>query len=105
MEHDSDVVRRPIAWRIHPADAAELAAGGTHCGGRRGTRRCQDPVAVVTWRWWRSAAAARVLVTERFVCEEHGREFAARHRLEIEPRPARRSTRRTGGGDDASEET
>lgn len=96
MEHESDVARRPLAWRPHPDDTAELAAEGKHCGARRGTRRCQDAIAVVTWRWWRSAEARRVLVTERFLCEEHGREFAARHRIAIEARPARRSTRDSG---------
>ncbi len=81
-------VRRPIAWRIHPDDAARFAAEGKHCGARRGTRRCQDPITVVTWRWFRSSAAGRALVVERFVCDEHGAEFAARHRIEIEPPPA-----------------
>jgi hypothetical protein len=98
MEHDSDTVRRPIAWRPHPDDTAELAAEGKHCEGRRGTRRCQDPIAVVTWRWWKSAEARRVLVTERFLCEEHGREFAGRHQIEIGSRPARRSIRDFGPG-------
>ncbi len=93
MEHDSDVVRSPLAWRVRPGDAArhaaQLGARGKHCEGRRGTRRCQDPIAIVTWRWWRSAEAGRVLVTERFVCEEHGRQFAARHGIEVEPAPER----------------
>lgn len=87
LEQASDVVRRPVAWRIRPG----IQPG--HCQGRRGTRRCQDPVAVVTWRWWRSAEAGRVLLSERFVCDEHGREFAARHRIEIEPFPGERGMR------------
>ncbi len=93
MEHRSDTVRRPLAWRIHPGDAARFAAEGKHCE----TRRCREPVAIVTWRWWRSAAAGRVLVTERFACEEHGAAFAARHRIEIEPSPPERSTRPDAG--------
>jgi hypothetical protein len=76
-------VRRPIAWRIHPADAARDTAAGKGCE----TRRCHDQVAVVTWRFWRSAEAGRVLLTEHFVCDEHGQEFASRHHIEIEPPP------------------
>jgi hypothetical protein len=94
MEHRSDVVRRPIAWRIPPEDAARFAAEGKHCQGRRGTRRCKDPIAIVTWRWYRSAEAARVIVAERFVCDQHGREFAGRYHIEIEPSPPERSLRR-----------
>jgi hypothetical protein len=81
-------VRRPIAWRTRPGPmqaAAEFAAQGKHCMGRRGTRRCRGVISVVVWRWWRSAAAGRVLVSERFLCDEHAAEFAARHRIEIEP--------------------
>jgi hypothetical protein len=70
--------RRPVAWRIHPDDAARFAAERKHCEGRRGTSRCKDPIAIVTWRWYRSAEAGRVLVVERFLCDEHGQEFAAR---------------------------
>jgi hypothetical protein len=94
MEHRSDVVRRPIAWRIHPGDAARFAAEGSHCQGRRGTRRCRDPISVVTWRWWRSAAAGRVLVAEHFVCDQHAQQFADRYHIEIEPSPPERSLRR-----------
>ena len=75
---------RPVAWRIHPDDVAWFAAEGEHCE----TRRCRNPVTVVTWRYYRSAEAGRVLIAERFVCEEHGQEFAARHRIEIGPAPA-----------------
>lgn len=91
--------RRPVAWRPHPEDAAEMAAQGKHCERRRGTRRCQDPIAVVTWRWYRSAEFGRVLVVERFTCDGHGQEFAGRHRIEIEPPPAEpeRIRRRLGG--------
>ena len=80
-------IRRPIAWRIHPDDAARDTAAGKHCE----ARRCRGRVAVVTWRWWRSAEAGRVLLTEHAVCDQHGQEFADRHRIEIEPRPARAS--------------
>jgi hypothetical protein len=76
-------VPRPVAWRIHPADAAQFAAERKHCEGRRGTRRCREAIAVVTWRWFRSAAAGRVIVAERFVCIEHGQEFAGRHGIEL----------------------
>lgn len=76
-------VRRPIAWTIHPVDAAWFAAKGQHCQ----TRRCREPVAVVSWRWWRSSEVGRVLLTEHFVCLEHGQAFAARHRIEIEASP------------------
>ena len=84
--------RRPVAWRIHPDDAARFAAEGKHCQGRRGTRRCKDPIAIVAWRWYRSAEAGRVIVVERFFCEEHGRQFADRHGIGIEPSPPERST-------------
>jgi hypothetical protein len=77
-------VRRPIAWRIHPGDAARDTAAGKHCE----TRRCRNPVAVVSWRWWRSAEAGRVLLTEHLVCDQHGAEFAQRHHIEIEPAPS-----------------
>ena len=79
-------VRRPIAWRIHPDDVGPGHSGeGKHCE----TRRCRNPVAVVTWRWWRSAEAGRVLLAEHVVCDQHGQEFAARHHIEIEPPPDR----------------
>ena len=79
----------PVCWRIHPDDAAQLAAQGKHCE----TRRCRSPIAMVTWRYWRSAAAGRVLVAEHEVCVRHGREFAGRHGIEIEPEPPERSLR------------
>lgn len=82
-------VPRPIAWRIHPDDAAEFAAKAKHSE----TRRCRNRISVVTWRYWRSAAAGRVLVSEHFVCDQHGQAFAARHGIEIEQPPAERSTR------------
>jgi hypothetical protein len=76
-------VRHPIAWRIHPADIARDTAEGKRCE----TRRCRNPVAVVTWRWWRSAEAGRVLLTEHLVCDQHGQEFAGRHHIKIGPPP------------------
>jgi hypothetical protein len=82
-------VRRPLAWRIHSADVARLAAEGKHCE----TRRCRNPVAVVTWRWWRRSEARRALLTEHLVCDQHGQEFADRHHIEIEPtRPSQAAT-------------
>jgi hypothetical protein len=78
-----------VVWRIHADDAARFAAGGKHCE----TRRCRNPVTVVTWRYFRSAAAGRVLVAEHFVCDAHGAEFAQRHHVTIEPAPAERSHR------------
>jgi hypothetical protein len=83
-----------LAWRIHADDAARFAAEGQHCE----TRRCRNPVSVVTWRWWRSAAAGRVLVTEHFVCDQHAQEFAGRYHIEIEPSPPERSLRRDTPG-------
>ena len=82
-------VRRPIAWRLHADDAARFAAERKHCE----TRRCRNPVSAVTWRWWRSAEAGRVLLTEHMVCDQHVREFASRHHLEIEPPPETSGTR------------
>jgi hypothetical protein len=89
-------VRRPIAWRIHPADAARDAAQGSHCQ----ARRCRNPIAVVTWRWWRSTEAARMLLTEHLACDQHGQEFAGRRRIEIEPSPPGRSLRRGAPGNE-----
>jgi hypothetical protein len=100
----AEPVRRPLAWRIHPGDAARFAAEGSHCQGRRGTRRCRDPIAVVAWRWWRSSAAGRVLVSERFLCDEHAQQFADRYHIEIEPSPPERSRRRDTHGTDATNE-
>ena len=74
-------VSRPQAWRIRPSEAARFAAEGKRCE----TRKCREPVAIVTWRWWRSAAAGRVLVSEHQVCEQHGTEFAARHHIGVDP--------------------
>jgi hypothetical protein len=74
-------VPRPIAWTLHPADAAELVARGEHCQ----VRRCRRAPVVLTWRWWRSTATARILLTEHLVCTEHGQLFAGRHHIQIEP--------------------
>jgi hypothetical protein len=74
-------VSRPQAWRIREAEAARFAAEGAHCE----TRRCHEPVAIVTWRWWRSTTAGRVLVSEHQVCERHGTGFATRHHIGVDP--------------------
>jgi hypothetical protein len=74
-------VPRPVAWALHPADAAEIAAKGGHCQ----VRRCRKPVAIVTWRWWRSTEAARVLLAEHFTCRDHGQRFAERRHIEVAP--------------------
>ena len=85
----------PICWRINPADVAELAAKGRHCE----TRRCRGPITMATWRYWRSTVAARVLLSEHLVCTDHGRAFAERHGIEIEPAPAEGSLRVLHRGD------
>jgi hypothetical protein len=78
---DAAPVRRPVAWRITPAEIARFTAEGEHCE----TRRCPKPVAIVTWRWFRSRWAGRVLIAEHFTCEEHGQAFAQRHHITVEP--------------------
>lgn len=83
-------VPRPVAWTMHPADAAEFAADSHHCE----TRRCRSPAVIVTWRWWRSAEVGRILLAEHFACLEHGRQFTERHRTEVEPPPPRPSSSR-----------
>jgi hypothetical protein len=76
-------VRRPMVWEIHPDDVVKFAAERKHCE----TRRCRNPVAIVTWRFWRSAEAGRVLLTEHLACKEHGQAFARRHHITVEPAP------------------
>jgi hypothetical protein len=85
-------VNRPQARQIHPDDMTRLYAEGKHCDARR-PRTCRRAVTVITSRWWWSAAAGRVLVTEHFVCSEHGREFAGRHGIKIGPPPDEPSLR------------
>ena len=77
----------PACWRIHPDDVARFAAEGKHCE----TRRCREPAAMVTWRYWRSTAARRVLLAEHLTCVGHGRAFAERHGIDIDPAPDRPS--------------
>lgn len=79
----------PVCWRIRPDDAARLAAEKKHCE----TRKCREPVAMVTWRYWRSTADMRVLLAEHLVCVQHGRAFAERHQIDLEPEPPERSLR------------
>lgn len=74
-------VRRPRAWWIRPAEVARLSAEESHCE----TRKCRQAAVIVTWRWWRSTAARRVLVAEHVVCEAHGTGFVGRHRFEVDP--------------------
>lgn len=80
-------VRRPIAWKIHADDSEREASAGQHCQ----TQRCRKRITVVTWRWWRSTEANRVLLTEHFRCDQHGEEFATRYGITIEAPPDRPS--------------
>ena len=76
-----EVARRPISWRIHPDDVVRFAAEGKRCE----IRRCQSRrVTIVTWRFWRSAEAGRVLLSEHVVCDQA---FADRHHIQIGPPP------------------
>ena len=89
-------VPRPVCWRIHAGDAARFTEEGKHCDARQ--RR--EPIAMATWRYRRSTAAGRVLLAEHMVCVQHGRAFAERHGIEIEPPPDEPSRRRsTPGGE------
>jgi hypothetical protein len=76
-----ETVPRPRAWRIRQTEIARFAAAGKRCE----TRKCREPVTIVTWRWWRSAAASCVLLSEREVCERHGTGFAAQHHIGVDP--------------------
>jgi hypothetical protein len=87
-DDDADRLKRetvpwPVCFRVSAADAARFVAPGHHCE----TRKCREPIAMVTWRWWRSTEAGRVLLSERGMCVQHGRAFAERHGIEIEPAP------------------
>jgi hypothetical protein len=82
----------PIAWYLHPADARQFAAAGKHCE----IRRCHRPQAVNVWRYWRSTEVGRILLSERQVCLEHGREFASRHGIPIDPIPESGATPKEG---------
>ena len=71
---------RPWARQLHSDELAAL--GAAHCE----TRRCRNPVAVTTWRYWRSSElGGQVLLAEHFVCREHGADFAARHSIPVDP--------------------
>jgi hypothetical protein len=76
-----ETVPRPQAWRIRQAEVARLVSRGEHCE----TRRCAAPAVIVTRRWWRAADVGRVLLAEHLTCERHGTEFAARHRIGVDP--------------------
>ena len=96
-----DTKREPVpwprCWRIHPIDVARFAAEGKHCN----TRKCREPIAMATWRWWRSTAAGRVLLAEHMTCVDHGRAFAERHGIDIDPEPDRPSHHsRAAAGED-----
>jgi hypothetical protein len=73
----------PLAWRLPAGDAARFAAEGKHCD----HRGCRELQVIVTWRRFWSKAAGRVLLSERFLCDQHGQEFADRHHIEVEPPP------------------
>jgi len=73
------VKRDPRARRLAAGEITALTRLGEHCD----TRRCRQPVAIVTWWWFRRHGQMRI--SERFICEDHGQEFARRHHLEIEP--------------------
>jgi hypothetical protein len=72
----------PFARRVHPLEAAQFARKGAHCD----TRSCREPAAV--YAWYLRRAGGRVIGHERFLCAAHGKTFAARHHLDIEPAPA-----------------
>jgi hypothetical protein len=75
-------VPRPWARWLHADELAALKATIRHCE----TRKCRNPVAIITWRWWRSSElGGKVLVTEHFVCSEHGTGFATRHHIPVDP--------------------
>lgn len=74
-------VPRPLAWTLRPSEAARFAADGKHCE----IRKCRERAVTLTWRWWRSTADRRVLLSEHLVCERHGTEFAVRHRIDVDP--------------------
>jgi hypothetical protein len=76
-----ETVPRPQAWRIRQTEVGRLAADSRHCE----TRKCREPVVIVTRRWWRAADVGRVLLAEHLVCERHGAEFAARYHIGVDP--------------------
>lgn len=76
-----ETVPRPQAWRLRQAEIARLTADGKRCE----TRKCREPVAAVTRRWWRASDVGRVLLAEHLVCEGHGAEFAGRHHIGVDP--------------------
>lgn len=69
--------RDPQARRLLAEDIALFTRRGQHCD----ARRCRQPVAIVTWTWYRWRGRRRI--SERLVCEAHGQAFARRHNLEI----------------------
>lgn len=78
---------RPLAddftRRLHPVEAADMAATGQHCD----TRRCREPVTIYAWYHRRVADLPEPLGHERFMCTAHGEAWAARRRLVIEDPP------------------
>lgn len=77
MNRQQPPARSRRARRLTAEEAAILTGRGEHCD----TRRCRQPVAIVTWTFYTWRGHRRV--SERFVCEDHGNHFARRHRLEI----------------------
>jgi hypothetical protein len=99
----ADPAPRPWARWLHRDELAALEATVRHCE----IRKCGNPVAVITWRWWRSSElGGKVLVTEHFVCSEHGTD---RHAPSHPGRPRGRGRGappgRRGGGAVASGRT
>lgn len=74
----------PGARRLSPAEAGW--AGG-RCGWHSGPRRCVQPAAVVTYRYFAARGTGLLLLAERFVCTEHGEAFARRYGVEVETVP------------------
>ena len=72
----------PTARYVPRCDLKKLAhVGQHHCS----VRKCRQPIAIVTRRWFRRDGIARA--SERFRCAQHGAEQAARWGITIAPAP------------------